>query len=446
MAIFNRILTVLIVLLAITAVVFSYLLFKRRHEFRDRAEKLALSTTEMVNTLDKQSNTGTSKEITFTRADPQTGEPESGSLSWKAFHEARNAEGEYPAFSKKLNSAEELADRVHKQRNTLAEKLYTVGTKLEMPDAIVQPSELTSLENRDQYVKQADKVIEHAELLMERDKAMIAALEDSAETMGESVNADALQTREEKGGLGEEEDGATFGGYQYEGVLSTYKKDVEELKKRCDAYRDTLVAAVQDKVTKYDWDVRSSGLSSKRRYANALDRMEGDFGEINKKLIELERTKGELRRTRNKLKTVQNNLKQKRRQVQGISAIVSERLIPMLQEQGYNIKGEGPAQQSLRQIAGLLETDKGEEGRAIEKFKANVLKVNERWGFAIVNAGSADLINEGDRLLIARGEEFISRAVVTKAEKTHAVVDILPKLKTGEVRVGDRVFRSQNTN
>ena len=141
MATLNRILSILILILAIGAAVLSYFLFERRNQFRERADELATTVAEMVDSLDRDSQTNVSSAITFTPGDPATGAEETGTLGWQAYQEAA-ADGDPAEFDQNLNKARELADVLNEQRNRLAEKLAQVGAELEMPQEQVDPAQL----------------------------------------------------------------------------------------------------------------------------------------------------------------------------------------------------------------------------------------------------------------------------------------------------------------
>ena len=93
MVILNRILNVLILILAVVSVLFTVLLYQRRVELRNRGDKLAGVVHDVVKDLDADSGTSFSSEITTDQIagagdDPLFG----GTLGSAYFHSIYNPE------------------------------------------------------------------------------------------------------------------------------------------------------------------------------------------------------------------------------------------------------------------------------------------------------------------------------------------------------------------
>ena len=123
MAILNRIINILILLAAIAAVVFSYLLFSKREKLVDGWSQMAKAVNTAAKTLDKDSGTTFAADLT----------PE------------KLAHTKYTDLGQNLPKLNEAATKVRDQRNDLADAMIRAGSTLSITN--VKSEELKNVKN-----------------------------------------------------------------------------------------------------------------------------------------------------------------------------------------------------------------------------------------------------------------------------------------------------------
>ena len=123
MAILNRIINILILLAAIAAVVFSYLLFSKREKLVDGWSQMAKAINTAAQTLDKDSGTTYASDLTAEKL----------------------AHTNYESLGQALPKLNEAATKVRDQRNDLAESMIRAGNTLSINN--VKTEELKNVKN-----------------------------------------------------------------------------------------------------------------------------------------------------------------------------------------------------------------------------------------------------------------------------------------------------------
>src|SRR5210317_1288846 len=118
MAIFNRILNICVMLMAIAAAVFTWKLYERRNEMRERGDLLAKTIENTSKTLDE--NTPDSQQVLTTVT---IGEKGAGPLGWVRFHK----QDTNSAYKKSLTDFTSAVEKVRGQRDTLGSYVAKVG-------------------------------------------------------------------------------------------------------------------------------------------------------------------------------------------------------------------------------------------------------------------------------------------------------------------------------
>ncbi len=430
MATLNRILLILIVVLALTAAGLSYLLFQRRAEFRQRGEELATTVTDVVEKLDENSKTGTKADVTFTPRDTDAKTPESGSLSWRSFHEAQTEKSTYPdyeenTFRNGLEKTRTLTTAVEKQRNELAEGLFQTGMNLGIPREFISETGLKQLQLEElEYQGIINKIATHAQKMKSRDEEMINTIAECAEVIGTPLSKSRLSERAETG-EGE------LGDFQHEEPLSTFESDVRALKKRSDSYEDTLKAAPQE-IGNYDWQVRAADIGSEqeRTYNQALETLEKDYSGIEEKLARIPILEQKLAEKKEELKQARKKLNEKREKISELEDKLKEA------KSGEKIKKLREEKQELQQK--LSEYMASTDAKFSGELKGEILEVNRKWGFVVLDKGVGDVAS-GTELLVGREGNYVARLKVTRVKEENAVANVMRGVKEGDVRVGDAV-------
>ena len=165
MRIVSMVFGVLACLLAVTALVFSAILFGYRNEYVQRADFLADTLSGVVKALDQDSGTDEAKDSTFKPGNPVDGTPASGTFSAATIHMQKTIDGQaeqpfykallakreqldYPKFKKRLAAAKEQAANIITQRNYLAQGISDISETLRMPKEPPLNKENLQVQNR----------------------------------------------------------------------------------------------------------------------------------------------------------------------------------------------------------------------------------------------------------------------------------------------------------
>lgn len=419
---------ILATLLAIAAAVLSFLIASRRDEFRGRADKLAVAVTTMVGHLDNESNTNIQNDVSFTPADPASGQPESGTLGWQAYHDAKDESGAYADFQQTLDRATQFAQSMNQQRNDLAETIAEVGRILQIPDTALDPAHLKDLGDPDHFSEAVTAVTAHADAVARRDEAMIQTLVRASADIDNPIDKTALTVREETPNA---DGNMVLGQYPVRGPLDSFGFQVQGLKQRCDAYAETLVGAI-NRVTEHEWEAKPNQVAEQRGYERALTDLLNDFDAINDKLAQYEVTKMELERQKQKVAQLSTDMDRLREQLED-----TEEQLARAKQRINQLLARLP--DDMRQGMELEPTGDVDPNRIDPNLTGTILEVNEEWNFVILDLGSRH-VREDLELLVARGDRLIAKVVISKVLGKVSVAEILPEVRTATVQAGDRVI------
>jgi len=421
----NAIISCILAVLAIAAGVFSFSLFNRRNEFRGRAEILAETLTKVAATMDKDSSTRLAQTVTFTKADPFAQTPESGSLSWKAYNDAKAEENDYAAFAQTMAQIRDLSALFHAQRGELAAHLANFTVILGLPEQQVSTTELQNLANSQTQSRAVAQLVEHVSMVRDRDRAILDALVQLSDTLRIRLDRDSFIQRRQ--GVDAKQK-PILEDYNISMALRDLEDTAKALRQRCESYRDALVQAVTT-VNKHNWETRRFHIEDARDYIIAMQTLQSDFAQINEKLILLEKTQAELDNTRNTLEVVTGELQQRREDLGELEAKLAT--AKRKQEELVN---------RLRILQPDTDSRTGEpEIIARNRVQGKVLRVDDNWKFIIIDLGYG-VVNRGTRLLVARDDECIARIEVSKVLGSISMAEILPDVQQGPIQVGDRVI------
>ena len=420
MATFNRFLITLIALMAIGAAVLSYFLFEKRNAFVERSADLAETVQSAAGSLDEESGTRITKDVQFSRRDPQTGDPESGSLSWSAYLE------DPAAYNATLDKVEDLAKKISAQRNYLAEELRNIAEDLGFPPGEIDADNLKNADDPEVYRDTVAKVARLADAVRERSDALISTIQTNATELDLDFNSSPLTEREP----GTDEDGdPILKSFTFAGPLQDYREEVVAYNTKFSDYRGTLAAAI-DKMGAYpDWtvdpaDVKTSGGG----YSSVLTSIENSFQEINDLLEDRIKVKQELAAKTEELKEVEaekERLAQERNELQ-----------QQLAEKEAELAGIDRGEKT--QTQDTTQPEVGSKPTITKDLIGKVLMVNDEWNFVIVDLG-AQKVHEKHELLVARDDEYVARIEITGVAKNISVAEIIPETQQAQVRSGDRI-------
>jgi predicted nuclease with TOPRIM domain len=410
---------ILAAILAIAAAALSFWIAGRRTEFRQRADMLATAVATMVQKMDAQSNTSLGNQVSFTAATDSA--PESGSLGWKAFSEAKDDAGTYGAYQEKLDMAIKLSADLNQQRNDLAEALDGVGSRLNLPETELDVAALRDLSDQERFGKALNTVTGHVTAVANRDEALIDTITKAANEIGHPIDEQALTQRE----TSTDENGEiTLGDYPYRIPLNEFGMRITGLKTRADEYADTLAEAVA-RINKHDWETNADAIKDEREYGAALTSLLNDYDDINEKLALYEKAKIQIEEQKERIKGLVNDLDETRDK------------LDKTQDELTSATAE------LRDLRRIV-TGRPDVGFGTEEIDPNlegeILEVNPEWNYVILGLGRKDQVQENMKMLVARDDKLIAKLLVSKVMGTVSIAEILPEINTGAVKVGDRVI------
>ena len=161
---FGKLLAPVVAVIAIVALVMSFLVAKQGKLFRQRAEILAEGLSSAANVLAPGSDKA--KKAAFEKSDND--KPEAGPLGWPEF--AKDSD----AYAKSAQSVADLAKTVVKQRDAIISQLLLVSDKLETPEEN-RPEE-DVLKGFDSYEDGLGNFVSYVETRIERDNAIVSKI------------------------------------------------------------------------------------------------------------------------------------------------------------------------------------------------------------------------------------------------------------------------------
>ncbi len=417
----SRILAVLGMILAVIALVLSFLLFQRRTEFRDRADKLATAVSATVKALDKDSGSDLGKTVNFIAADKEAGRPEDGSLGWKKFQEDKGVDGQYTAFQDKLTKVKKLAEEVDAQRNVLADRLADVGVSLGLTDQDFSAGELKTVAGA-KYADVVARITAQAAATKARDDAMIKAVVNLGTVIGKPIEEKAFRERQS---TMDKDGNAAKGDFSFQPPLTELATSVTGLHTRATDYADTLIDAI-DRVPKHQWATTKEKIKDEKEYAGAMTSLRNDFDDLNQKLAQFEETKVQLETRTRALKVTAEELDK--------TKVDLEKTLGSLQEAAARLKKcEATTGQNMN-VGG------DGKGRPIPpSLQGKVVHVNRDWKFVILDLG-ADKVNDGLQMLVARGDKLVAKVQISKVYPRFSIAEVLPEAQLGDVQDNDRVI------
>jgi len=411
----NRILAIVAMVLALLAVVLSFLLYQRRAEFRQRADKLAATVAEMVKSMDQDSGSNLTKDFTFTPADKANGIKEDGTLAAKAFREAKGEDGQYAAFQAKLDQAKALAKDLNQQRNQLAAKLAEAGVTLGMSEGEASATDLKLIKKGADV---AGRVAGHAAAVRARDDAMINVLVTSSKTIGHPLDEKTLreraQTTDDKGNV-------TKGAYPCAPVLAEHDKNVTNLNTRATDYANTLTQEIE-RVAKLQWTTDKNLIKDEKEYTGAMTTFLNDFDDINQKLVQLEETKAQLETKIKELKAATDDLDRTRDELDKTKGRLTEIETQL---------------KKLAESAGVS----GDTGNFVvdPNLEGHVVRIDTDWSFVILDLGTGK-VREKMEMLVSRNGEFVAKVMVSKVYPRFSIAEVLPEARLKDIQSNDKVI------
>lgn len=411
MAVFNKILNILVFILAICAVVFGFFLFQKREELRKRGDTMARMINRVSTIMDRNSGTDIAQSLVPSKLelDPEKSAKASSNAKISLYHD------NYKNLATVLRPFEQQADTIINQRDILGTTLNGVMVTLQVPQPDnYAPSEFQNVET---YEKKKTDLLAVVKKVNDRDNATVDQIVQSAGVIGFTMDPEALKNLD---------DFAT--------PLGEFGSKVSALKTRSDTYASHIQSVCQI------LEISTPSLEGED-YPDALSTaktaVQGVKDEFEQCKVDLQRTKDKLAETEDKLNEQIEKCDKLEKQV----AKLEDKIKKLLGEDEDGMGGEGI-----------------DENYLVNKLEGNVIKVNNKWDFVVIDLGKQAKKNkmkrgvpgrqkeinvslpEGRVMDVARNNKFLGQIKIIRVNENCAIGDILPENKQGDIEPGDRVF------
>ncbi len=397
MRVVNRIVNILVLVFAIAAVVFSYLLFNKREKLVSGWEQMTQTISQTAKNLDAKSGTNLAVEL--------NGEK----LNHKNFNQKDLSE-----LEKALPKLPEGAKKIIAQRDALAEALNQVGKYAEINNV-----KTADLEKLDTSAAKQQQIVSGAKRTADRNASIFKDYVRISGSAGAATSVGELKKSPTE-------------------VARKFTNAVNAMKNRINVYNQNFAQIA-----------RTVGAPAPQlggnNYADALKKLQQG---VNKMRDDLNKTRRELAQVKRERDQKINEGKNKDKRINDLNATIRKK------------------DAEIKKLALLLNPDGGLPPSDMElysKIQGKVEKVNDRWGFVVLNLGAKipvvkkfkkeskvlymDLL-PGYTLTVARNlttnkPQFIAKIVVTQVGDNYAVANIdKASIPSEELRVqpGDAVY------
>lgn len=402
MKILNIVLSILILLLAITSAVFSYFLFEKRTQMVDGYTTLSSGIKQASEAMDAGSGTTIAKSLG------------GDSLTYKS-----------KDLSSAIGKLARQAKDVMKQRNELADVVAQIGSEVTGEnDTAVEAASLTSMQD---YTEAADKVV-----------AQVGALKSNRDMLANMLRAVGkdfdIALSEKKLKSGNRAD--------YENELRAFVAELNNIKK----YKSMQEAAMREIAA----GLGVNGLTfSPVRYQDDLKKYTGAINGLKQDKAALDAANAKLGKDLAAAKAEENKLQSE------IAALKAELASRAADYDRLQAAVEGKVYQYPVKLwqPGSAEARKAAEGK--------VISVNAKFGYVVIDLGANSVVNQnlGDTLapapvnpgltadatmVVSRDAKFVGRIKIFKVEDNCAFGSIVEG-DENQIKVGDTVIFGDET-
>ena len=402
MAIFNKILNILILVLAGAAVAFGFLLFKKRTALKDRGDQMAKVIHSVAQTLDDDSNSGTdvASKLLLSKSAPD---------SVSLYHD------NFKKLGSVLQSFEMQASDIIAQRNALSKTLFKVAKTLDLPNA--DSFAEIQFQNVKKFAEKDSKLIALLEKVEKRNTSIAAKLVAIASQVDCTIDPNTLKS------------------------LEAYSAPLDDLSGKIKAVKEKTVAlASHVKSICSTWDVSEPSLDGDD-YADALSTVANS---LKSKKDEFEQTKTELSNQKEKVADLNDKLTQKLDELKSKDKKIKEladKLKPFINTEDPDGGGQGP-------VTPQSEMD------LVKMLKGKILRVNKKWGFVMIDLGKDNKMEigskkkveksvalpEGQIMTVKRNDKYIGDIRIVKVNNDCSIADMIKKSGDNSIQPGDIVY------
>ena len=415
MVIVNKILNVLIFLLAIAACIAAILLHERRQELRGRADLLSEVIADVATKIDGDKTAKTSTEI-----NAQGYLPNKDVLSWQEYHKALKMNGdvrEFKEFEEKVKKLPGDVEKLFTLKKTMAESFIEFerinkgpsGLTPEDADNLKEAlnSHITFTDNIKPVVDKTAKIFKRSSEFAERIAAITKALEKPQEASefdiyrvtkfgdpdnNEDIKSNLDQIAKQASAL-----------YSRAQVLA---KGYEEVFKGFDPQNEN------PRYFQPNLNPQAMLSEDQSEIRNAIGVMYKDLVKVNtllhERVVALKQVDDLTQQV-----TVLNNVKEELNKEND-----------MLKNENGRIRAEN--KRISTQLEELKELYVKDRNVMAPGFTAKVVESNDRFDFVVLDKGKKDGVKNNVEMVVHSGGKYICKVLVTKVLETSCVCDILP--------------------
>lgn len=403
MVVVNKILNVLIFLLAIAACVAAVLLHQRRIELRGRADFFQKVIANVAEKLDGDTDKNTATDINASQ------EIKDDVLTWQAYKAAGTEDGKHTAFEEKVSKLEEHTEKLFALKVTMADTFMTVKDTIKYQGDLPDDALKAALNSVDGFAQAAQPVIKKITAVSDRGTILSERLVEISKAINKSQDASNFDIYTDK----------DTGNEELKSNLSQLVGEASKLYGRTQAlakgYGEVIKAfdAEGDKEQYYSPDFNAQLLLSEdlNEIQSGVTTLYKDLKKVNVMLFERSVALKKVDELRVQVSTLEN---------------VKEEL----NKENDNLKNEnGRLKASVKRISkqlAILEEQIGKRGVMAAGFTAQVLESNDRFDFLVLNKGKKDGVKHNVEMVIHNNGKYICKVVVTKVLENSSICDILP--------------------
>jgi FtsZ-binding cell division protein ZapB len=394
MVIINKILNVLVFLLAITACIAAVLLHERRVEMRERANVMAGILDKVATIVD--GNGETSSEL---NVHAKVNEKE---LGWEKFHHALDENGQYPTWINQAATIEKSTESLFAMKIDLADALLKVSENLEYEKPEGLRSSLNSVNTFSTFT---EKIYQQSARIRQRDDRLAQALVQVSKTIKKDIDVGSFKglaaENKENEGLEKNIDVLlSHTGHLY-GRANLLANGLSDLNKAFPADLDGEV------LFSPKWSALDFQSESVEDLNKAFALLQNDLKTLNDKLYKLKVANGMIAGQRVKLARQSDTIE----------------VLNMENDELKNTNGSLRA--SIKGLKKFIAANQKPKGISHKQVTAEVVEVNDRFNFIVINRGSEDgLVLQASMIVHEKGR-FVCRVKATKVFENSAVCEIL---------------------
>ncbi|NQZ57105.1 MAG: hypothetical protein HRT88_06495 [Lentisphaeraceae bacterium] len=394
MVVVNKILNILIFILAVAACYVSVNLNSRRAQLKDRADSIQKAFIATAATVKGDAEKDTATNVIVSSITDEK-------LSWKGYLAAGSEE----AYSSALDELAKATAQVVLQKENMAAGYNVIAEALKLE----RNSDLQNLNDVDTYSDNVTAITSKVGGISSRANLIAEKLETISKTLGTKQparNLNALNDVDEelKGNLS---------------AINTAAGKLLDKNNELSKGYNKIAAALEG--------IENERLQEMFKFTFNAEDFGGDRSDIKRAVTafasDLKNTKNSLEEYLATLQSVQSSSDRLAR----LKETVGE-----LEKENADLKlAHGKAENRVEILNTKIEVlteEIAKTGKALlpKDLVAIVSQVNDKFDFVVLNKGSEDKVIVGGVLLIHDGSNFVCKVVVTKVHKNSSVCDILP--------------------